>query len=699
MTRRRSERPGIGPIGGRGLSGAVGGGLARLERQERRAWAVGATQGRAHLGLRLSVVSALSVGLMSVLLVRLWTVQVINHGSYRSGALQEMYKTVYTPAPRGEIVASGGEVLASDRAEEVVTVEPAIDPDDAKLWVAKYPTGESNLAALLDIPESQIAADLNSPQNVPHQPVVVAIGAAQGVSEQAVVQITEYPSRYPGVAVSRQYVRVYPQGSLAALVLGYTGAGPATVADSAGKAVPSPLDLAEYARYNGPESDPTFGEDGLEEQYQQYLFGVPGKEVEQVDPSGNPLGVVSTTPATQGDTVVLNLDEGLEQTLSGELAAQVAALRSGKASGTPVPAPDAAAVVMNARTGAVLAIASYPGYDDNDWVGGISERQYQQLVDAPGHPLNDYAVADPQPPGSDFKLASATAALDDGLITPSYEFDDTGYYSVGDLTLHDNEGEGPFGDIDVSQALTVSSDDFFYNVGALFWEAYQNDPKYPYGETPIQEVAERYGLGVSDGVDLPPADVATGQVDSPAWRTETGQSGGWYIGDNMEMAFGQGQTEITPLELATAYATFAEHGVRHAPELAGEIVSPTGAVLEKIAPKVTGHVTYASSADYDAILQGFEGVTQSPSGTGYQAFEGFDFNAWNVAGKTGTATTNAAQPTSWFVAFGGPKHQSPAYVVAVEVNQGGYGATASAPIARDVFDYLHAHGVPATLRP
>jgi len=704
VSRNNDERQGTGPIGGRGLSGALGGGLARLEREERRAAAAGATQGRAHLGLRLSVISGLVVALMCVLLVRLWSVQVINHNTYRSAARQELYTSVYTSAPRGEIVASGGQVLATDVAEEVVTMQPAVGSNSKGLvWVAAHPQGEANLAALLGISEARIDAELNSPQNDPHQPVVVAIGPADGVTEQAVVQITENPNRYPGVSVADEYVREYPQGALAAQVIGYTGAGPATVGfSSSGKAIESPLDLAEFAKY-GVGADPTFGEQGLEEQYQKYLFGAPGTEREAVDPSGNVLGVVGSTPATEGDTVVLNMNLGLEQSLCADLADQVTLLREGSPGNPPVPAPDAAAVVLDVQTGAVLAICSDPSYDDNDWVGGISTKQYDALQDAYGYPLNDYAVADPQPPGSDFKIASATAALADGLITPWYQFDDTGSYTVGQTTLHDNEDDGVLEDpgwVDVSQAITQSSDDFFYNVGAMFWEDYTDEADHPYGPTPIQHVANEYGLGVNDGIDLPTEDVDAGQIDSPAWHEETGQGSYWNVGDNMEMAFGQGETEITPLELVTAYATFADGGVRHVPELADEIVSPSGKVVERIEPRVAARIDYGSAANYDAIMEGFEGVTQDSDGTGYQAFQGFNFKSWNVAGKTGTATTNEPQPTSWFVAFGGPRDENAQYAVAVQVNQGGYGATASAPIAREVFDYLYAHGIhPATPAP
>ena len=411
------------------------------------------------------------------------------------------------------------------------------------------------------------------------------------------------------------------------------------------------------------------------------------------------MGVARRQKPVQGDTVVLNLTSGLQRYTQQALTQTMAADRTHTTFGHFPSAPNGAVVVMDAQTGAVLAIASNPTYSLTQWVGGISTANYKALqagcnVSTGACPLNDYAIQGLQAPGSTFKLATATAALDDGLMTPYSTIDDPGYFQLSPTqTLHDALGEVP-GVINISQAITVSSDVFFYTLGARF---YADQAKY--GPTPIQNMAHRYGLGAPTGIDLP--GVYNGWIDSLHTRQLLHKQypnaygpATWYLGDNVELAFGQGETEVTPLEEADAYATFANGGTRYAPELAGEIVSPGGKVVRKIAPKVEAHVSLPPST-YQTLLSGFEGVVQSPSGTAYAPFQGFDFSKWLLGGKTGTATAtnnSAQQPTAWFVGFGGPRNDpKQRYAVAVEVDEAGYGSSGAAPVVRQMFDCLMAH--------
>ncbi len=654
---------------------AGGSGLGRIEREQKEEVAAEGERRSVHFGLRITVIGAVVAGLFAVLVIRLWSIQVIRSSTFRSSAIQTLTQKIPTYPPRGLIVARGGQVLAGDVSEEVVTLKPAIGPD-GKTWVALDPAGEANISALLGISEKTINADLNNVQNVPHQPVPIAIG----VPVTDVIQITEHQSLYPGVAVSQQYIRTYPQHSTATQLIGYVGQINASEYQSVQK-------LGTYS-----QNDLSFGQTGLEATYEHYLYGVPGFKSEIVDPLGNPVSTASTTAAKPGDTVVLNMDLGLEHALSSDLANQLSALRAGNLPGGAQPAPSGAAAVIDVRTGAVVATASMPTYDNNLWVGGISQANYSRLVNTPGSPLNNYAVQSPQQPGSTFKLISATAGLDTGIINPGYVYDDTGSFTFGipPLTLHNSGGE-VLGPVNVTSALTVSSDVFFYNLGALFWTEGAR-----FGATPIQDMARRYGIGSPSGIDL--AGTTNGQVDDPALRSVLHSLAPrvyvntFYEADNVEMAFGQGLTQVTPMLLANAYATFANGGTRYAPELAAGIVSPTGTLVKRVVPKVMAHVPYASSYDYNAILTGLEGAVQNPRGTAYAAFAGFDFSKWNIAGKTGTATPNKTQPpTSWFVAFGGPQGKPFEYAVAVEVYEGGFGAQAAAPVVRQVFQYLMAH--------
>jgi penicillin-binding protein 2 len=235
----------------------------------------------------------------------------------------------------------------------------------------------------------------------------------------------------------------------------------------------------------------------------------------------------------------------------------------------------------------------------------------------------------------------------------------------------------------------VSSDDFFYNLGALFY-----DQSSTYGETPIQDVAGQYSLGQLTGIDLP-GEVA-GRVDSKAERQKlhalspTGfPNTQWLTGDNVEMAFGQGATAITPIEQATAYSTFINGGTRYAPEVAAALVAPDGTVVKKVQPQVTGHVSLPPST-YQPLLTGFEGAVQDANGTANGAFQGSLFPINLLAGKTGTAdTVPGKEPTAWFIGF----TTTPQYVVVCVIDQAGYGVQAAAPVVRNIFDYLAAHPV------
>ncbi len=328
-------------------------------------------------------------------------------------------------------------------------------------------------------------------------------------------------------------------------------------------------------------------------------------------------------------------------------------------------------------------------------MGGISTANFN-AIEATGA-LNNEAIAGQYTPGSTFKLVTATADLQKGVFPPGQYYDDTGKYVVkpcngaaAGCTFADDLGD-PNGEVNLPLALTVSSDAYFYNLGAQFWQG-----RATWGATAIQDVAAQYGEGQITGIDLP--DEAQGRVDSqperqklhsedPAAFTNTS----WLTGDNIEMAFGQGATVLTPIEQAVTYATFANGGTRLAPEVASEIVDPTtGHVIKQYAPVVTGHVSLPPNIA-QPILQGLEGVISNPKGTAYSDFLGFP-TSWNLAGKTGTATNPGAnEPNSWFVAFG--PNPNPQYLVLAVIDEGGYGAEAAAPLVRNIFNYLLANPI------
>jgi penicillin-binding protein 2 len=550
------------------------------------------------------------------------------------------------------------------------------------------------LAAVVGETSAQVQAALNNQQYSLYKPVPVLTNAP--LSD--VLYIKEHQSEFPGVSSVQTTQRNYPQVQLpgpaqgtypAAQVLGYVG----TINTS---------ELQSRAAQGYLAGD-AFGQAGLEYQYETELHGIPGQQQLEVDPHGQVAGILKSTPPTPGDDIVTNIDTNLQQVADNALATQVQNLRktydpacNNKAGCYPA-ATGGAVVVMSPQTGAVYAMSSFPSYNPSVWVGGITTAQYAALSDpANNQPLLNRAIDGLYTPGSTFKLNTATAALQTGLISPGFTYYDSGsfktpgcQYNSTTCIFHNSTGD-PTGSYSVSSALTVSSDDFFYNLGYLF---YAQAAKY--GATPIQDQAAQYGLGELTGIDLPGE--AQGRVDSQAVRVKLHAEAPkafpnttWYTGDNIEMAFGQAGTYITPIEQATAYATFANGGTRYAPQVAAAVVSPSGQVVKKIAPQVTGHVALSPST-YQALLTGFTGVVQNSNGTAYGTFEGLNFPG-GLAGKTGTADTVAGkEPTAWFVGFG--PVADPQYVVVCVIDQAGYGATAAAPVVRDIYSYLATHPV------
>jgi penicillin-binding protein 2 len=399
------------------------------------------------------------------------------------------------------------------------------------------------------------------------------------------------------------------------------------------------------------------------------------------------MGSVEKTPPKQGDTVILNLDAGLQKALDADLANDILTVRHtvDTTTGKIPPAPNGAAIVMS-TTGAVLAMSSYPSFNLNSFVNGLSESTFKGLLNEGA--FTNFPIQGQYTPGSTFKMVTATAELQTGIFPPYETVDDTGTYTVpgcfqggAGCVFHDDQGEAS-GLVDLPTALTVSSDYYFYNLGYLFWSQ-----QAKYGETPIQNVAHEYGLDQYTDIDLP--NEVEGRVDSPTVRIALHKAAPkafpndtWYTGDNVEMAFGQGSTAVTPIGLADAYATFANGGTRYAPEVAAAIVGPTGKLVVRYQPRVLGHVSLPASVS-GPILAGLEGVVQNPRGTAYGTFQHyatFSESAFPVAGKTGTSSNgHGEEPNSLFVGFA--PANDPKYVVICVVAQGGYGADAAAPIS------------------
>ena len=636
--------------------------------------------------VRLRVVGGVVIALFLVLVLRLWTLQVVDGKTYAAAVTRNQVRVVSVPAPRGEIVDRNGTVLAGDVPEQEILLSRATALWTPPSWARWRPGG------------SDSKGDQGGHCRFPVQPVRAGPCSRRTAPPATVEYLDEHLSAYPGVTVQEVSQRDYPQNQnsgtdVGSAVLGYV----------------SPISAAELKANPHAGIEPSqFGQSGLENEYEQYLRGTPGEDALSVDAQGKWWGPSHdcpphrVTPSSPTSTSAYKRQYRLHCRMTSQPTSTRSTRRRGN-SRQPMTAPPWSSTP---RPEPCWPWRPIPTYDLDVWLGGISEANYSALSagcnttsTTTGCPLINYAIDGLYTPGSTFKLNTATAALDDGVITANQYVDDTGVYHVpqkctSGCTYTDDEASDS-GETDLAEALTKSDDYYFYNLGDLFY--YSSNPDG------IQKMAAEYGLGETTGIDLPGED--TGQVDSAALRANQHKENptafpypSYYVGDNIETAFGQGETLVTPIQQAVAYATFANGGTRYQPQVAAAIVSPTGQLVKRIQPKVTGTVSLPPST-YQPMLDGFEGVVSDKSGTAYLPFQEdahFPLTSYPIAGKTGTADVAAGkEPNAWFVGFGPTNHagSEPEYVVAVVVDHGGYGAQAATPAVANIFNYLYANPI------
>ena len=374
------------------------------------------------------------------------------------------------------------------------------------------------------------------------------------------------------------------------------------------------------------------GKSGVEETYEADLRGQPGLSKLEVDARGRVLRSLGTRAPVQGNDLQLTLDLDVQRLAEGSLAQglDVAHHTYDSTAKKSFIAPAGAVVVMDPRDGSIVAMASNPSYDPSAFLNGIRPEVFAALQDPGGRfPLTNRAIQGQYAPGSTFKLATAIAALEKGLISPSTTYNDTGVFHlsncVGKCTFRNALGEA-HGRVALARAITVSSDFYFYSLGAAFWGA-----RGTMGDSAIQDVARSLSLGERTGIALPGE--AKGLMPDPETRRHRHDANPkafpeahWFIGDNVNMAIGQGEVAITPLQLADAYATFANGGTAFQPRVAARVVAQSGAVVHEVAPVVNRRLELASAVR-DPIMAGLRGVPSDSQGTAKAAFASFDLRA------------------------------------------------------------------------
>lgn len=650
--------------------------------------------------VRSTAILVVVVCLFGTLGGRLWYLQGIEANTPSAVAAQSQgIETVYIPAPRGDIFDRNGVLLAGNHIEQVITVQRQ------EVYNIKAVVGE--LSAILHEPAAQVKAAIDNRQYSPLQPVPVA----QDVSAAVALAVEEDRSALQGVSVQAEPVRYYPYGTAMANILGYVSQITGTEygqdkAQMCAKGIPC------YA------NNSQVGQAGVEATFEKYLRGRPGVQKIEVNSQDQELGVVpgSYRAPVPGDDLILSISLKDQESAVKSLATWLHNARTGPAdevSGMHFRAPAASMVVEDTHNGQLLALATNPDYNPSDFLGGISEAKWEYYMNpANNYPLEDRAISDVYAPGSTWKIVTATATLDYGLRSPYTYYDDPGYFIVGDQRFNDNDDEGG-GIVDLPEALTISSDAYFYSLGYQFWQLWYHNDKAPHPEL-LQKIASEYGLGHYSGVQLPgelPGVVPSAEV----FAREHAQypkiyDATFYPGQEVQEAIGQGQDEVTPLQLDDAYATFANGGTLYVPQVAlaveapGQLGRPSGKVLVQFKPKVKDHVQMPSASDRAAILDGLEGVTSvtagADAGTAAGVFANFPLSKYPVAGKTGTAQVGPdfsavgwpkyKQDTSVFASFA--PANSPRYAVTAVFEQSGYGADIAAPAVEQVYDTLFGLG-------
>ena len=608
--------------------------------------------------LRIAFLGIVILSLFSALVARLWFLQVLTGNAYKTAAQGQAVRLVPIEPSRGRILDRNGETLVRNRPSLVVSVRK----DELK---NREQTLE-RLSALLGMPRQEIEERLGDKRVPPY----TAVPIKEDVPENAIVYLMEHRDLFPGVVGEMRPVRVYPHGTLAAHLLGYTGEITA--------------EQLEDAHYKGFKAGSSVGRGGIEYAYERELHGTPGVVKLQVDASGavrgEPLGRLE--PVT-GYDVVTTVDARVQQIVEESLGLGIARAQSifDQESGKHYLATGGGAVVLDPRNGEIIASASFPTYDPGAFVGGISQAEFDALAKNPANPLLDRVTQAAFPPGSTFKIVTAGAALQEGIATTAGRYDCPPSYRFADRTFR-NWRPQDSGMITVSQALTESCDTVFYQFAGQFWQRFRKD-----GAEVLQDYARKFGFGRKTGIEVPYEKV--GRVPDEAWLQEMNARYPkafpfkvWLPGYTINMGIGQGDVLATPLQLATAYGAIANGGTLWQPHVGMRIQE--GNRVTTVPAKQTGTLP-VSPAALEPIKRGLERVV-TPGGTSAGAFAGFPLDRFPVAAKTGTAEIKPKQPYAWFAAYA--PAQNPQYVVAVMLEEGGHGGETAAPIARRILEGL-----------
>ena len=590
-----------------------------------------------HVERRIPWLFAVVVAAFSIFALRLFQLQVIEGETNRLRSERNRIRTVRLEAPRGKILDREGRPIATTHAAFVLQAIPAEVRHPAVTWPV--------LAGLVGAD----AADLRERADRPRgrrrfQPVKLVAE----LSRNELARVEAYRYALPGITTDVRPQRFYVDGGLAPHLLG-----------TLGEVREAQLATRAFADYRAGE---IVGQSGIEALLEAHLRGRAGGRNVVVDVAGRVVEVLEEVEPRPGGNVVLSLDWDLQR---------VAREAFRREDGGPDRAGAVAA--LDPRNGDVLVLLSSPGYDPNDFVGGIDAATWRSLNEDHRRPLHDRVLSGQYPPGSVYKPIVAAAALEEGIAAPDTRVYCPGHWKLGRRTYRCWKRAG-HGWVDLQRALVESCDVYFYEVGRKL------------GIDRLAYFARGFGLGRKPGIGLPQE--KAGLIPTTAWKlARRGEP--WIEGETISAAIGQGYDLVTPLQLAVATATLANGGSQLRPRIVLRRTDRDGRVLEETAPEVRGTAP-VSRAHLEMVRDDLIGVVESPHGTGHAAA----VPGLEVAGKTGTAQVVGLSHTedlddeeileshrdhAWFVAWAPAR--APEIAIAVLLEHGGHGGSAAAPVA------------------
>ena len=662
--------------------------------------------------IRLKIIRVIFLSLMITLVGRLFFLQISTGENFVKASQRNAFREIYSPPVRGLILDQVGRPVVSNKSTLIVSVNTRIleNTEDKGASVI------TRLSQSLRISETDIKDRLTpcGTKGAKKPPICWSgslfqpIPIAKDVSRLVALEIMEQRTLFPGVSAELIAVRDIPRpfDVNMAHIIGYVG--PVTDIE-----IEKQKQEGISADDIGLQNNDSIGRSGVERFYDSYLRGKPGIKVMAVDKAANIKGVVSETDPESGKYVVLNVDAKLQSLVEEQLSAAIDRARSKNYVGE-----SGAAVVVDVKNGNILAMATYPSYDPRIWLGGITNEQFELLSNPKnGIPLISRATQGLFAPASIYKVITTAAAAENGFdLNAIYQCPPQ--MEIGTRVFRNYESIG-FGPITLQKAIEVSCDTVFYDIANTLWlrDGGLNPIDKPVDA--VENMSFAFGLGSKTGIDLP--EEVRGRVggrifkrnfwdkNHEVWceRAENGypeveavdperarmlqkfakenctEGMRFRAGDAVNISIGQGDTVVTPLQMAMAYAAIANGGTVYEPRVVKAIMNADGSVAEKIEPKVKNKLPI-SNETLKYIQKSLE--TTTISGTGAPPFVGFPLSRIPVATKTGTGEVLGKQSTSWFASYA--PADNPQYAVVLMVAQGGTGSGTSAPSVRRIYEEL-----------